>query len=136
MPAGTLVDSNVLLDVFTEDPAWLEWSAQSLAAAVESGPVYVNPIVYAEVSVRFAHIEDLDDVLPPGTFRRAALPWSAAFLAGKVFTAYRRRGGIAQVPLPDFFIGAHAAIGDLALLTRDVGRYRTCFPTVELLAPG
>lgn len=135
MPTGTLVDSNVLLDVFTEDPAWVEWSARSLAAAAESGPLYVNPIVFAEVSVRFSRVEDLDDAMPSTEFRRAPIPWAAAFLAGKAFVAYRRTRGTAKVPLPDFFIGAHAAVDDLALLTRDVGRYRTYFPTVELLAP-
>lgn len=135
MPAGTLVDSNVLLDIFTEDPAWLEWSTHSLAAAAESGPLYVNPIVYAEVSVRFSRVEDLEDALPPTEFRRSPLPWAAAFLAGKVFVAYRRNRGAAHVPLPDFFIGAHAAVDNLALLTRDIGRYRTYFPTVELLSP-
>lgn len=135
MPAGTLVDSNVLLDVFTEDPMWLDWSIDALAAAAESGPLYVNPIVYGEVSVRFSRVEDLEQALPPSEFRRAALPWPAAFLAGKAFMAYRRNRGAAAVPLPDFFIGAHAAVDDLALLTRDAGRYRTYFPTVELLAP-
>ncbi|MCW2749148.1 MAG: PilT protein [Aeromicrobium sp.] len=135
MPAGTLVDSNVLLDIFTEDPAWLEWSTRSLAAAAESGPLYVNPIVYAEVSVRFSRVEDLDDALPSTEFRRSPVPWAAAFLAGKAFRTYRRNRGSALLPLPDFFIGAHAAVEDLALLTRDVTRYRTYFPTVELLAP-
>ena len=135
MPAGTLVDSNVLLDIFTEDRAWLDWSSRSLAAAAEAGPLYVNPIVYAEVSVRFTRVEDLEDALPTREFRRSPLPWAAAFLAGKAFMAYRRNRGSASVPLPDFFIGAHAAVDDLALLTRDVGRYRTYFPTVELLCP-
>jgi predicted nucleic acid-binding protein len=135
MPAGTLVDSNVLLDIFTEDPTWLAWSTHSLAAAAESGPLYVNPIVYAEVSVRFSHVEDLEDALPPSDFRRASLPWPAAFLAGKAFMAYRRNRGAASVPLPDFFIGAHAAVADLALLTRHANRYRTYFPTVQLVAP-
>lgn len=135
MPAGTLVDSNVLLDIFTQDPAWLEWSTHSLASAAEMGPLYVNPIIYAEVSIRFSRVEDLEDALPSTEFRRSPLPWAAAFLAGKAFTAYRSNRGTANVPLPDFLIGAHAAVDDLALLTRDVGRYRTYFPTVELLAP-
>lgn len=135
MPAGTLVDSNVLLDVFTEDQTWLEWSSRSLAAAAESGPLYVNPIVYAEVSVRFTRVEDLEHALPSTDFRRAPLPWAAAFLAGKAFMAYRRNRGSSSTPLPDFFIGAHAAVEDLALLTRDISRYRTYFPTVELISP-
>lgn len=126
MPAGTLVDSNVLLDIFTEDPAWLDRSTRSLAAAAESGPLfYVNPTVYAEVSVRLTRVEDLEDALPAREFRRSPLPWAAAFLAGKAFMAYRRNRGSASVPLPDFFIGAHAAVDGLALLTRDVDRYRT-----------
>jgi hypothetical protein len=133
--AGTLVDSNVLLDVFTEDASWLEWSSSALAAAAESGPLYINPIVYAEVSVRFSRIEDLDDALSPTDFRRASLPWSAAFLAGKAFIAYRRNRGTASTPLADFFVGAHAAVEDFELLTRDPTRYRTYFPKVRLRAP-
>lgn len=135
MSTGTLVDANVLLDIFTEDTVWLEWSSEALAAAAEAGPLYVNPLVYAEVSVRFSRIEDLEDALPPGDFRRAALPWAAAFLAGKAFVSYRRARGVASAPLPDFYIGAHAAVDDLALLTRDTRRYRTYFPTVRLIAP-
>ncbi len=135
MARGTLVDSNVLLDAFTEDPRWLHWSTDALEAAAETGPLYINPIIYAEVSVRFSRVEDLDDALPPADFRRADLPWAAAFLAAKVFVAYRRGGGDRSSPLPDFFIGAHAAVADVALLTRDAARYRTYFPTVRLIAP-
>lgn len=135
MAAGTLVDSNVLLDVFTEDATWLEWSSGELAAAAESGPLFINPIVYAEVSVRFSRIEDLDDALGPEHFKRAPLPWAAAFLAGKAFLAYRRNRGTASAPLPDFFIGAHAAVEGFDLLTRDPARYRAYFPKVRLLAP-
>ncbi len=135
MPPGTLVDSNVLLDVLTEDRTWLEWSAKALAAAADAGPVYVNPIVYAEVSVRFSMVEELDEALPPQDFRRAPLPWESAFLAAKAFVQYRRHGGTRTSTLPDFFIGAHAAVGDLVLLTRDDSRYRTYFPTVQLNAP-
>jgi predicted nucleic acid-binding protein len=132
---GTLVDSNVLLDVLTEDPIWAEWSTGALAEAAEIGPLFINPIVHAEVSVRFSRIEDLEDALHPDDFRRAALPWAAAFLAGKAFLAYRRNRGAASTPLPDFYIGAHAAVEDLDLLTRDPARYRTYFPTVRLHAP-
>lgn len=135
MSAGTLVDSSVLLDIFTEDASWLEWSSESLGTAAEAGPLYINPVIYAEVSVRFTRIEDIEDALPSQDFRRAALPWAAAFLAAKAFVSYRRAGGTASVPLPDFFIGAHAAIDDLDLLTRDPRRCRTYFPTVRLLAP-
>jgi predicted nucleic acid-binding protein len=131
----TLVDSNVLLDIFTEDDEWLEWSSSALAAAAESGPLFINPIVYAEVSLRFSRIEDLDDALVPEDFRRAPLPWPAAFLAGKAFLTYRRNRGTASTPLPDFFIGAHAAVEEFELLTRDPPRYRTYFPTVRLRTP-
>jgi predicted nucleic acid-binding protein len=107
----------------------------ALADAAELGPVYVNPVIYAEVSVRFSSVEALEDALPAADFRREAIPWAAAFLAGKVFIDYRRNSGTRAGTLPDFFIGAHAAVADLALLTRDVGRYRTYFPSVPLTAP-
>lgn len=135
MAAGTLVDSNVLLDVLTEDPAWLDWSIEALASAAEAGPLYINPVVYAEVSIRFTRIEDVEAALPPSDFRRASIPWEAAFLAGKAFVSYRRNGGTRNSALPDFFIGAHASVDGLRLLTRDRARYRTYFPTVTLTAP-
>jgi len=130
-----LVDSNVILDVLTEDPRWLEWSSRRLAELTEEATLVLNPIVYAEVSIRFDRIEELDDALPVAHFRRDALPWEAAFMAGKVFLAYRRRGGRRRSPLPDFYIGAHAAVQGLRLLTRDPRRYRAYFPTVEVVAP-
>jgi len=133
--AGTLVDSNVLLDLFTDDATWFEWSATALADAAEAGPLYINPVIYAEVSIRFSRVEELEDALAPSDFRRAQLPWSAAFLAGKAFLAYRRNRGTAPSPLPDFLIGAHAAVEDLELLTRDPNRYRTYFPRVRLRCP-
>ncbi len=136
MTSGTLVDSNVLLDILTEDPTWRGWSSDALAEAAEAGPLYINPVIYSEVSVRFTAIEALDDALPPQDYRREPIPWAAAFLAGKVFLDYRRNQGMKSTTLPDFFIGAHAAVADLDLLTRDVGRYRTYFPTVVLIAPG
>ena len=135
MANGTLVDSNVLLDILTEDPRWLGWSSDVLAEAAEVGPLYINPIIFSEVSIRFTTVEALDDALPSRDYRREPLPWAAAFLAGKVFLAYRRNRGTKSSTLPDFFVGAHAAVGDLDLLTRDVGRYRTYFPTVRLIAP-
>lgn len=135
MTAGVLIDTNVLLDVLTEDPTWFEWSALALEEAAEAGPLWINPLIYAEVSVRFSRIEDLEDALPKAEFHRANLPWEAAFLAGKAFVRYRRRGGTRTSTLPDFFIGAHAAVADLTLLTRDGRRYRTYFPTVDLVAP-
>jgi predicted nucleic acid-binding protein len=133
--AGTLVDSNVLLDILTEDPAWKDWSGGALADAAEAGPLYINPIVYSEVSIRFTTIEAIEDALPSEDYRREPIPWAAAFLAGKVFLDYRRNKGTKSTTLPDFFIGAHAAVTGLDLLTRDVGRYQTYFPTVTLIAP-
>lgn len=135
MGTGTLVDTNVLLDVLTEDHLWLAWSSAALAEAAESGPLWINPLIYAEVSVRFSRIEDLEVVLPADDFRRAQLPWEAAFLAGKAFVQYRRSGGTRTATLPDFYIGAHAAIAGVSLLTRDDSRYRTYFPTVQLITP-
>lgn len=133
MPA-TLVDSSVLLDVLTEDSAWFEWSSTALAACADQGPLVLNPIVYAEASIRFSTIEDLDEALG-ADFVRSPLPWSAAFLAGKCFVAYRKRGGAKTAPLPDFYIGAHAAVEGLRLLTRGPGRYRSYFPHLELITP-
>jgi predicted nucleic acid-binding protein len=130
-----LVDSNVLLDVFTEDPVWFGWSSQALERRAEDSLLVVNPIVYAEVSIRFERIEALEEALPADVFRRDALPWEATFLAGKCFTSYRRRGGARRSPLPDFYIGAHAAVTGMTLLTRDASRYRTYFPSLEILAP-
>ena len=135
MAGGTLVDSNVLLDVLTDDPRWAPWSTAALSDAAEHGPLHINPVIYAEVSVRFTRIEDLEDALPASDFRRLPIPWEAAYLAGKAFLAYRRRGGARSAPLPDFFIGAHAAITELTILTRDRARYETYFPSVELVAP-
>ena len=130
-----LVDSNVLLDVLTEDPQWYAWSSAELAAAADENRLALNPIVYAEVSIGFERIEDLDDALPPDTFVRLPLPWPAAFLAGKCFLSYRRAGGTRRSPLPDFYIGAHAAVERMSLLTRDAARYRTYLPQLALIAP-
>lgn len=131
----TLVDSNVILDVATEDPKWAEWSSRALAEAANIGPLVINPIVYAEVSIGFATVEELDDALPPDIFAREALPYESVFLAGKAFLAYRRRAGAKVTPLPDFYIGAHAAIAGFRLLTRHARRYRTYFPKIDLIAP-
>jgi predicted nucleic acid-binding protein len=130
-----LVDSSVILDIFTEDPNWLDWSSAALAEAAETSRLVVNPIVYAEVSIRFQRIEELDAALPRDKFIREPIPFEAAFLAGKVFLLYRRRGGPPPSSLPDFFIGAHAAIAGYRLLTRDPGRFRTHFPTLALIVP-
>ncbi len=120
--SGVLVDSNVILDVVTDDPHWKDWSSTALARCADEGPLVINPLIYAEVSTGFSRIEELDEVLPPDFFRREALPWEAAFLAGKCFLDYRRRGGARRSPLPDFYIGSHAAIKGLVLLTRDARR--------------
>jgi predicted nucleic acid-binding protein len=133
--ASTLVDSNVLLDVLTKDPRWSAWSERQLSAALERGPVLINPIIYAEVSPRFSTLEELDATLSEERFLRAQLPWTSAFLAARAHRAYRGRGGSHAATLPDFFIGAHAAVLRIPLLTRDAARYRTYFPTVELIAP-
>jgi predicted nucleic acid-binding protein len=130
-----LVDSNVLLDVVTEDARWFGWSADALSRCAEDSTLFVNPIIFAEVSIGFDRIEDLDELLAPGVVERAPLPWEAAFLAGKAFVKYRKRGGRKGSTLPDFYIGAHAAVAGMALLTRDASRYRTYFPDVRLITP-
>lgn len=132
---ATLVDSNVLLDVMTSDTRWFDWSSAALAAAADGGRLIINPVIYAEVSIRFTRIEALEDALPKELFEREPIPYAAAFLAGKVFLAYRKRGGAKRSPLPDFFIGAHAALAGHQLLTRDAKRYRTYFANIELIAP-
>lgn len=131
----TLVDSSVILDVFTEDPKWFEWSSRKLAEYAEKNTLIINPIIYAEVSIRFERIEELEEALPPEAFVREKLPWEAAFLAGKCFLLYKRRGGKKTSPLPDFYIGAHAAVRGYALLTRDAKRYRSYFPKLKLISP-
>ena len=130
-----LVDANVLLDVLTDDPKWYAWSAAQLDACAASTELCINPIIYAEVSVGFKRIEDLDDVLSDDAFTRVDLPWEAGFLAGKAYQHYRRAKGSRTSPIPDFYIGAHAAIESMPLLTRDPKRYRTYFPTLDLICP-
>jgi predicted nucleic acid-binding protein len=130
-----LVDSNVILDVLTEDPGWSGWSSNALASAADRTRLVINPIIFAEVSVRFSRIEDLNAALPSDRFVREPIPYQAAFLAGKIFLQYRRRGGERGSPLPDFFIGAHAAVAGYRLLTRDAGRYRGYFPQLPLITP-
>lgn len=130
-----LVDANVLLDVLTNDPHWYDWSAGQLDTCAARAELCVNAIIYAEVSVGFDRIEELDDAVPPDAFIRLELPWEASFLAGKAFVRYRRAQGSRTSPLPDFFIGAHAAIEGMPLLTRDARRYRSYFPKLELICP-
>ena len=130
-----LVDSNVLLDVMTEDPSWFEWSSGILERHGEQDILCINPVIYAEVSIRFEKIEELEAALPGELIERVPIPYEAAFLAGKCFVDYRRRGGRRSAPLPDFFIGAHAAVEGMPLITRDTKRYRTYFPRLRLIPP-
>ena len=131
----TLVDTNVLLDLFTDDPTWAPWSLRQLDIAALRGPLAINDIVYAELSVRVATIEALNSVLEEAGVGIEAMPRAALFLAGKAFQRYRARSGPRPGVLPDFFIGAHAAVTGWPLLTRDARRYRTDFPSVRLVAP-
>ena len=134
MPLGTIVDTNVLLDVFTDDLRWGNWSADALARAFDEGPVIINPVIYAELSVGFTRIEDLDEIIPAG-IEREDLPWDGAFLAGRCFLAYRRGGGTRRSPLPDFYIAAHAAVTGRTLLTRDQPRHLHLLPALRVIAP-
>jgi predicted nucleic acid-binding protein len=131
-----LVDSNVIIDVTRGDPEWSAWSSGALEAASDDAILVINPIIYAEVSLGYASIEELDLALPGDIFRREDLPWASAFLAGRCFVEYRRRGGARRSPLPDFFVGAHAAVAGYRLLTREPTLYRSYFPSLELIAPG
>jgi predicted nucleic acid-binding protein len=133
MPA--LFDTNVLLDILTDDPKWADWSERQFAAAHAEGPIPLNPIIYAELAAHFSAIEDLDHFLRPTVFRRLPLPYEAGFRASRAFLEYRRAGGAKSSPLPDFYIGAHAEISGLTLVTRDVARYRTYFPKLTLITP-
>jgi len=132
---SALVDSNVILDIFTRDPEWFEWSSSVLVSAASRSGLVINPVIYAEVSVRFSRIEDLDAALPLDQFAREPIPYPAAFLVGKAFVLYRRRGGARSSPLPDFFIGAHAAVTGHQLITRDATRLRSYFPNLDLISP-
>jgi len=133
--SGVLVDTNVLLDILEDDPDWAFWSGRALALAASSGTLVMNPVVYAEVSVEFTTIEDVEHALPSYAWQREPIPFEAAFLAGKAYLEYKSRGGLRRSLLPDFLIGAHAAVARHTLLTRDGARYKTYFPTVKLIAP-
>jgi predicted nucleic acid-binding protein len=128
-----LIDTNVLLDLVTDDPVWADWSIRQLDAASLTDDLIINDIVYSELSVRFARIEELDGVLDDAGVALAPMPRPALFLAGKVFQQYRAAGGTRSGVLPDFFIGAHAAVSGVPLLTRGVQRYRTYFPSIRLI---
>lgn len=135
LPHGTLVDSCVLIDVLADDPTWAEWSLDQLERCAASGPLLINPLILAEISPRFERASDLEAALAGLPLVRAALPWDAAFLAGQAFKVYRLSQGLKSSPMPDFYIGAHALVGQLQLLTRDAARYRSYFPTLALVAP-
>ena len=130
-----LVDSNVVLDVATGDPVWAPWSTSALEEAQETSILVINAIVYSELAAGFGRIEDLDAALPPDLYRREAIPFAAAFLAGRAHRLYRDRGGARRTPLADFYIGAHAAVAGYRLLTRDAARYRAYFPRLGLITP-
>lgn len=133
--AAVLVDSNVILDVITDDPAWGGWASETLAETSRAFTLAINPVIYAEISIRFQTIEELEEMLPVNFFDRRAIPYEAAFLAGKCFMRYKRLGGTRSSTLPDFLIGAHAAVSEMTLLTRDASRYRTYFPRLGLICP-
>ena len=132
---ATLVDSGVLLDVITGDRQWADWSAMHIAAALDAGRVVINPLIYAEVSVGYQTIEELNELLPGSEYEREPLPCAAGFAAGKAFLRYRRGGGDKRSPMPDFYIGAHALVARYRLLTRDVRRYRSYFPALDVIGP-
>jgi predicted nucleic acid-binding protein len=132
---GILVDSNIILDVFLDDPNWAEWSESKLEKFSAITKLYINPIVYSEISIGFKRIEELESVLNRAGFQMLDIPKEALFLAGKAFLKYRKNRGTKRSPLPDFYIGAHAAILEMELITRDESRYRSYFPTVKLISP-
>jgi len=130
-----MLDACVYLDIFTRDKQWYAWSSKALSSAANKGIIVINPIIYAEISIRFEGIEELEQLLLPDVFDYRPIPREAAFLAGKVFLKYRAREGAKSFPLPDFFIGAHAAIENLTLITRDAKRFKTYFPCLNILSP-
>ncbi len=132
---GVLIDSNVILDIFLDDPKWADWSESALENYSEHTTLYINTIIYTEVSVGFKKIEELESALHKGGFQMLEIPREALFLAGKAYLKYKRGKGTKKSPLPDFYIGAQAAVLDLDLITRDDGRYRTYFPTVRIICP-
>lgn len=133
--SSTLIDSNVLIDLFDDESEWRGWSDAMIFAARKKGEIIINPLVFAEVSAGFDSFDDVDELLSDKFFKREALPWQAAFLAGRAFWLYRQRGGIRTSPLPDFYIGAHAAVAGHTLLTRDARRYRHYFPKLRIVSP-
>lgn len=132
---STLIDSNVLIDLLDEDSEWRGWCDAMIARARARGPLVINPLVFAEIAAGYDSFDDVDSLLGESFFRREALPWEAAFLAGRAFWLYRQRGGVRTSPLPDFYIGAHAMVAGHTLLTRDARRYRHYFPKLRIISP-
>ncbi len=132
---GLLVDSNIILDIFIDDPIWADWSEAALSEYSIHAPLYINPVIYTEISIGFNKIEELEAAILNSGLKMLEIPKEALFLAGKAFHKYRRHQGIRKSPLPDFFIGAQAAVLDLELITRDIKRYKTYFPTVKIISP-
>ena len=132
---GVLVDSNIVLDLFLNDPKWADWSESKLDEYDQFGVLYINSIVYSEISIGFERIEDLESAIAKAAFQMLEIPKEALFLAGKAYLKYKKRKGAKRTPLPDFYIGAQAAVLNLDLITRDVSRYQKYFPTVKLITP-
>jgi predicted nucleic acid-binding protein len=128
------LDTNIFVDILSNDPKWADWSSRQFRFAQAEG-IVVNPILYAELAAHFSRVEDLEHFLRPSIFKRLPLPYEAAFSASRAFLAYRRAGGMKTSPLPDFYIGAHAEHAGFTLVTRDAARYRTYFPRVKLVTP-
>ena len=132
---GVLVDANVLLDIFLNDPKWADWSESKLDEYDQLGILYINAIIYSEISIGFDRIEDLESAIARAGFQMLEIPKEALFLARKTYLKYKKRKGTKRTPLPDFFIGAQAAVQNLDLITRDVSKYQSYFPTVKLISP-
>ena len=132
---GVMVDSNVILDVLLNDPQWADWSESTIERYAQHATLYINPIVYTEISIGFERIEDLESAVFNGGFKMLQFSKESLFLAGKAFLSYKKKKGRKSSPLPDFYIGAQAAILKLELITRDIARYQTYFPTVKLITP-
>ena len=130
-----MVDSNIILDLFLDDPKWAGWSETILENQARHSTLCINPIIYTEISIGFTRIEDLEKAISTAGFQILEIPKEALFLAGKAFLKYRKKGGVKISPLPDFYIGAQAAVQNLDLITRDISRYRSYFPTVKLISP-
>lgn len=129
-----LVDSNIILDILTEDPNWYDWSASTLETLAEDNKLIINDVIYSEISISFRYIEELEEILT-NSFIMQPIPKEALFLAGKVFVKYKNAGGVKQSTLPDFFIGAHASILSIPLLTRDKKGYKNNFPNLKIICP-